>query len=86
MMKRLFGVCLAAALVMASVAGCGSDSATETTEPAVATESAEAANKAAGEESTATAEETAGSSEWLSVIPGYENETGEFAKGPNGET
>ena len=86
MMKRLFGVCLTAALVMASVAGCGSDSATETTEPAAATESAEAANEAAGEESTATAEEKAGSSEWLSVIPGYENETGEFAKGPNGET
>ena len=75
MMKRLFGVCLTAALVMASVAGCGSDSATETTEPAAATESAEAANEAAGEESTATAEEKAGSSEWLSVIPGYENET-----------
>ena len=48
-MKRLFGVCLTAALVMASVAGCGSDSATETTEPAAATESAEAANEAAGE-------------------------------------
>lgn len=84
MRKRLFGVCLAAILAAVSIAGCGSGSAAETTEPAA--ESADTAEEGSGEDASAPAEETSGNSEWLSVIPGYGNETGEFAKGPNGET
>lgn len=79
MMKKRLGVLLAAALVTACMAGCGSGNG-----------DTGAAEKEGGEstpveESVSQEAENQGS-QWLSTIPGYGNETGEFAKGPNGET
>lgn len=79
MMKKLFGVCLSAVLVMVSITGCGTGDAAKTTD------STDPIKTETGEETAAASSETSDSNQWLSVIPGYGNETGEFAKGPNGE-
>lgn len=77
-MKRLIGV-LMAVLLGIGAAGCGSGSQTaengET--PGTVTEEANT--------NTETAEAGGNGDQWLTVIPGYGNEAGEYAKGPNGE-
>lgn len=82
-MKRLFTVWLGAMLIAMSIAGCGSNVETKgkDAEGENVAASEEAAKKPVGEEAA-----QPGENAWLSTIPGYENETGEFAKGPNGET
>lgn len=71
-MKKLWGIMAAGLMAGMSLSGCAADNAPEPTQAETQKESAAQA-------------ENEGTSKWLSVIPGYEREEGEFAKGPNGE-
>lgn len=72
-MKKVWSIVLATALMVTTLAGCGSSAPTQ--------EAAKQENPAGEDAGT-----NAAADEQLSKIPGYNNEQGEFAKGPNGET
>ena len=82
-MRKKMSVFLAVVLASAGIWGCAPDNGPS--------ETTVSGGNAAGTESQAQTPETpakeggAEESKWLSVIPGYGNEEGEYAKGPNGE-
>lgn len=78
-MKKRGCALLAAVLAGIGIWGCAPDNGPAETKPAAQAE-AEPSDNGSQE-----AEEGSRGSQWLSVIPGYENAQGEYAKGPNGE-
>lgn len=82
-MRKKMSVFLAVVLASAGIWGCAPDNGPS--------ETTVSGGNAAGIESQAQTPETSAKeggtegSKWLSVIPGYGNEEGEYAKGPNGE-
>lgn len=75
-MKKLISMVMTVAMVTTILMGCGTE------KPATAPEDT---NSPAEETTTEQPEETSSADEQLNKIPGYGNEQGEFAKGPNGE-